>query len=58
MEETTLTCIGDQLFMIPGNHSNGNCETLKCDFPMAKRVDHGEFTVEDRWHTISRFGKR
>jgi hypothetical protein len=58
MEETTLTCIGDRRFVILGNHSSGNRETPKHDFPTAKRVGHGEVSAEDRWHTISRFGKR
>jgi hypothetical protein len=33
VEESTLTCIGDQRFVILGNHSSGNRETLKQDFP-------------------------
>jgi hypothetical protein len=58
VEETTLTCIGDQGFMILGNDSIGNRKTPKHDFPMAKRVGLREVSAEDRWHTISGFGKR
>jgi hypothetical protein len=33
VEESTLTCIGDRRFVILGNHSSGNRETPKHDFP-------------------------
>jgi hypothetical protein len=33
VEESTLTCIGNRRFVILGNHSSGNRETPKRDFP-------------------------